>query len=363
MAPVASELLREAESGLVQIPKSAFQLRDQDSGVQIEQGGEKKKRQFSMVATTGKPLDHWWFGKLVIDLAGIAMKQSLPVLKDHDTNQRVGFTTSLQVDEKRGLVAEGQLLSNQFAQEILADHADGFPWQASIYLQASRIQYLEEGESAQVNGRTVDGPAAIFRESTLREVTFCALGVDDDTSATPMSAALADTVAVTLSKRTPAMTKTEAPVANPPTPAPAPHDLSAQLSAARNEGLIQERQRVLAILAQAGEGQHDIALAMIEQGKTLQDALLAINQDLRSKLSAKPAAAASESPSLARGNTSNVVKNDPSAKLAAMPEGEPKWRAEYEASVELQAEFGGDVELYLGFKRNEENKQVAKGSR
>ena len=156
------------------------------------------------------------------------------------------------------------------------------------------------------------------------------------------------------------MTKPEAPVANKSAPAPAPQDISAQLATAQHEGATAERQRVLAILAQTGEGQHELALSLIDTGKSLQEALLAINQDLRAKLAVKPQAGAEPSVSLARGNTANVVTDSKASRLAAMPEGETKWRAEFDASAELQQEFGGDVEVFLGFKRNEVNQKVAK---
>lgn len=44
----------------------------------------------------------------------------------------------------------------------------------------------------------------------------------------------------------------------------------------------------------------------------------------------------------------------PPTPLAAAPEGEGKWRAEFAASRDLQVEFAGDVSLYIGWKRNEQ---------
>ncbi|MDR1039535.1 MAG: hypothetical protein LBR80_05085 [Deltaproteobacteria bacterium] len=34
-----------------------------------------------------------------------------------------------------------------------------------------------------VNGRSIEGPAAVFKDSLIREVSFCALGADRDTEA------------------------------------------------------------------------------------------------------------------------------------------------------------------------------------
>ena len=206
------DTIRNAGAGdTVAVPRRALFLRDSTSEVQLAAPGDEQPRTFSMVALTGKPLSHWYFGTLAIDLAGVRMKQRLPVLKDHNTEERLGYTTAMRNEPGRGIVAEGRLLQRSpAAQQVLADSADGFPWQASTYLQASKMQRLAEGQSDQVNGYTVEGPATIFRESTLREVTFTALGVDDDTSATPLSANGADEevavllTAETMSNQTPA---------------------------------------------------------------------------------------------------------------------------------------------------------------
>ena len=70
--------------------------------------------------------------------------------------------------------------------------SDGFPWQASVYVPPKAIERLEEGQTATVNGRTITGPGHVFRESSLREVTFTSLGADENTHAH----ALSDTVTI-----------------------------------------------------------------------------------------------------------------------------------------------------------------------
>jgi hypothetical protein len=352
-----NETLRNAGAGdTVAVPRRALFLRDSTSEVQLAALGDEQPRTFSMVALTGKPLAHWYFGKLAIDLAGVRMKQRLPVLKDHNTEERLGYTTAMRNEPGRGIVAEGRLLQRSpAAQQVLADSADGFPWQASTYLQASKMQRLAEGQSDQVNGYTVEGPATIFRESTLREVTFTALGVDDDTSATPLSANGADEeVAVLLTAET-MSNQTPAEQAAPAAPAPAAADLSAQLAQATQTGLEAERARVLAILSQAADAQHDLARELISSGASLADAASKINQDLRAKLSQARLLPASSTASLAVGNSAQVVPQSADAALAAQPEGEKKWLAQWETSAELQEEFGGDQKVWLAYQRNQAN--------
>ena len=67
--------------------------------------------------------------------------------------------------------------------------------------------------------------------------------------------------------------------------------------------------------------------------------------------SPKPAPAVS----LARGNTAKdpavTPEQEATARLAAMPDGEPKWKAEYAASAALQGEYG-EEKYYLAYQRN-----------
>jgi hypothetical protein len=322
------------------VPRRAMQLRDAQD-VRISEG-EDKHRKFSMVALTGKPIAHWWFGTLAIDLEGISMKQTLPVLKDHDTEQRLGFTTKLSVQPGRGLLAEGAMLDNDHAKQVLADHDQGFPWQASTYLQASEIQRLSEGETAVVNGQSVQGPAAIFRKSTLREVTFTTLGADDDTSATPLSSASEDQlqVAILLSNREPEQMD----------PIELAKQTEAQLKLARDDSTKAERARVLAILSQTVESQRDLALSLIGEGVSLVDSQAKINENLRAQLSASKVHKndANVAP-LSNGNAGNQL-NDANATLAAAnsPEG---WEAQWTADAKLRADWDNDKALFLAERR------------
>jgi hypothetical protein len=69
------------------------------------------------------------------------------------------------------------------AQEIIATSENGFPWQASLGALADRMVFIAEGRTATANGREFSGPLSIARKSTLGEISFVALGADDETSA------------------------------------------------------------------------------------------------------------------------------------------------------------------------------------
>jgi hypothetical protein len=69
------------------------------------------------------------------------------------------------------------------AQEVIATSENGFPWQASLGASADKVVFIPEGKTANANSREFKGPIYIARKSTLGEVSFVALGADDDTEA------------------------------------------------------------------------------------------------------------------------------------------------------------------------------------
>ncbi|MEE4248609.1 MAG: hypothetical protein V2I33_24795, partial [Kangiellaceae bacterium] len=65
-----------------------------------EPGAENPRAGFSMepVASGKAILGHWYWGNLALDLEGVELPgRQIPALKDHDPDQRAGFTTELSV--------------------------------------------------------------------------------------------------------------------------------------------------------------------------------------------------------------------------------------------------------------------------
>jgi signal peptide peptidase SppA len=116
-----------------------------------------------------------------------------------------------------------------------------------------------------------------------------------------------------------------------------------------------ERERVAAIMDAAEPVQQPLAAKLCADGTPALEAVRQLTADRRSR-STPPA-----SPSLAGGNTAQVANTSPDNAIAAMPEGEDKWKAEFAASTELQEEFRGDVGLYIGCMRNEQRIAKNKG--
>ena len=153
---------------------------------QAEEG--KKKRTFSGVAYSGEVItDHWYWDRIIFDLDSMQIKGRIPALLDHSTRQRAGAINSHSIDHQNGLTVSGDLMSNEFGTQVAQDSDDGFPWQMSVRIDPSAIEEIQAGASVTVNGKVHQGPITVFRGGRIREVSFCALGADDNTNAVAAS--------------------------------------------------------------------------------------------------------------------------------------------------------------------------------
>ena len=155
----------------------------------VEQPVEgKKKRTFTGVAYSGEPiLDHWYWDRVIFDLDSIQIKGRIPALLEHRSSQRAGAINSHSVDYAQGLVISGDLMSNEFGSQVAQDSDDGFPWQMSVRIEPSSTEEIAADQAVTVNGKTYQGPITVFRGGRIREVSFCALGADDNTNAVAAS--------------------------------------------------------------------------------------------------------------------------------------------------------------------------------
>ncbi len=153
--------------------------------VEIEAArSEDNRPTFAIVGYTGAPMKVDGFSyPVIVDLAGLkADSQQIPALRNHDTDRIVGMTDAIKIgsDVRLSGVITGD---NADAQEVISQSKNGFKWQASIGANVVRREFLEAGKKATVNGREVNGPILIARQSVLQEISFVALGADGQTSA------------------------------------------------------------------------------------------------------------------------------------------------------------------------------------
>lgn len=152
--------------------------------ISFQEESKAEDNSFHIVAYSGEIIpDHWYWGNVAFDLQGVTFdKPKTPVLDYHINGNRLGFTTKQRIDKQ--IEVDGKFLSNAIAQGLKNDMQEGFPMQASVYIPPSSIEFVKEGATAQVNGKTLKGPGAIFRQAKIKDVTICTFGYDSYTLST-----------------------------------------------------------------------------------------------------------------------------------------------------------------------------------
>jgi len=330
-------------SSYIEIPEGACRIKLAEDALEVSEPQEEgRKPRFRMQVNSGIPMSHAYFGTLAVNLEGIEVQHKhVPALLDHDPQRRVGYTTKLYVDDELGLVAEGVMLSNDDATQVRQDSLDGFPWQASCYLVADAVTQVPDGEALSVNGHEVQGPATVFDASQLREVTFCALGQDPNTSSDATLAEGAATVRARLSVvESSTMNEEQEQTAQEHAPV-------VDVDAVRLEAQRAESERVSYILECAADAQIELARELIKSGTSEREAALALAKDLRDRDGATAPA------------TQPTDATQPLAAAAAslseaptFSDDEDGWRQQWLADASLRAEFGGNENVWLSWNNN-----------
>ena len=149
--------------------------------------GPSSLPKFSMAAYNGGPMKcSGWHFPVVVDIAGLSIPaRSVPIRLQHDPMQGVGHTTEIDVGQNLKITAKGLISrSTPAAQEVAASGKNNFPWQSSIGASIHETEWIPEGKSVRVNGRSLSGPLTVARKSTLNEISFVDHGADQTTSAT-----------------------------------------------------------------------------------------------------------------------------------------------------------------------------------
>jgi hypothetical protein len=159
-----------------------------DSGVTFLQAADGESapagKKFRIVAYTGAPIRQGWSREpVVIDMAGMQLPATVPVVVGHDYALGSIVGQGRPFIEAGQIIVEGEILAdNENARQVAALGAAGYQFQASVGADVRRHQKIDAEGVTTVNGTAHIGPVRVVKASSLREVSFVTLGADAATS-------------------------------------------------------------------------------------------------------------------------------------------------------------------------------------
>ena len=123
-----------------------------------------------------------WDHPVVVDLSGMSIAETTPMLTDHENNvgKRIGIATA--TTDGKSISFEGKIFRKpEEAEGILAQLEAGADWQLSIGAEVKEEKFIKAGESVEINGVEHVGPFYWIKKSNLREISVVAVGADVST--------------------------------------------------------------------------------------------------------------------------------------------------------------------------------------
>ena len=308
---------------------------------------------FELDGYTGAVVERWW-GKLVVNLEGISSKQKMPIFRDHNPGEIVGYSTQTTNDgsfKVKGVFSK----STEAAREVMALAAEDFPWQASIGVSPKSILELKSGASMKVNGFDLEGPAEIWMQSEVYETSFVPLGADGNTSAAVFSniqesVKPADLKAdeATNTEKVNTMTLEELKAKFPELVAEIVKEATEGMEAKLQSAKAGEMARIKSIHEQNFPGHESIVEAAMFDGVSLPgDVAIKLNAAIRESLKKAGADLSGDAPTPVNepANNGEVLKGE-----TKQPETEEEAKAIWNKNAKLQSEFMS-FEDYFAFSK------------
>ncbi len=155
--------------------------------IEFDNGASGASVPIEFLARTGDPIEHWYWGRIIHDFAGMSHRDVIPIDYRHDGDELLGYLNKFTV--KNGdLYLGGSLESveeRDRASQVIARGKRGIPYQGSIYFNQDTaiFEWLPGDMTAEVNGRVHTGPLVIAREWDLRACALTPYGCDPGTAA------------------------------------------------------------------------------------------------------------------------------------------------------------------------------------
>ena len=240
--------------------------------------GGGKHKVAGLAYSGGKMRLFGWSKPVVVDLSGMTVPESVPLLANHENHTlgRVGVVNA-KTENGQLAIAGNIVAGGELAEAIVAQGKAGADWQLSIGAEVEAAELVQEGKRT-VNGVEHEAPFYHVTKSTLREVSVVAVGADRSTHMTVtaqlqlkgnsiMEPSIKGTGNVEQGTNTPAAPATPAASA-PATPAEAPKPVAV---AAAPTQPTQTPKTVVAAAAPAAEPMPDAKAIAAEAVKAERD--------------------------------------------------------------------------------------------
>ena len=149
--------------------------------ISAAQGAGGKHTVAGLAYGGGKMRLFGWSHPVVVDLSGMTVPESVPLLANHENHTlgRVGLVRAKIADGH--LAMSGEIVAGgELADAIVAQGKAGADWQLSIGAEVEAAELVQQGKR-KVNGVEHDAPFYHVTKSTLREVSVVAVGADAST--------------------------------------------------------------------------------------------------------------------------------------------------------------------------------------
>lgn len=201
-------------AGRLEIPRAALRF---DAAVETDdEAADDGTFPISMRARSRDVIDHWYFGRIVHDMAGmIPASEKLPFDYCHNENEVLGYADELATGDDGALIMRGRLIpftDTDRASEVIHKTARGMEYQGSIYFDLAGLvlEYVPKDATSEVNGGEFEGPGVIARQWRLRGAAVCPYGYDPNTAvALSQSPGATDVVAVSFTESDPMKSRTK----------------------------------------------------------------------------------------------------------------------------------------------------------
>lgn len=165
------------------MPKKPFLFASAELDIQAADG---KPARIDILAYDGGIMTVPGFGPAVVDLAGMQISASIPLLADHDNKLNSVVGSGVPVISDGRLRVGGEVVDGtDAASRTMALHKSGVKLQASIGAVTLAKRHIRAGETVNVNGRRITASGSGFilvTKSVLREVSVTPLGCDPGTT-------------------------------------------------------------------------------------------------------------------------------------------------------------------------------------